>query len=253
MDVRLTIGDLARWAGTTTRTVRHYHRKGVLPEPPRTSGGYRSYGLRDVARLVRARRLVGLGLPLARVAQLLDDRADLTATLKELDADLERDEARIRARREAVRSILGGGAGEAAARVERLRSDLVEAFGRTPLLDGELAVLEVVAHEAPDLVPALEAVYRAALADSGTRARSAALATALEELARAERAGEELQDRVDALAGELAELVRAMTPQRSGGVPGAAPEIFASLVQAELTPAQGEVLRRARTRLEAGR
>jgi DNA-binding transcriptional MerR regulator len=34
----LTIGDLARLAGTT---VRHYHAIGLLDEPPRDESGYR--------------------------------------------------------------------------------------------------------------------------------------------------------------------------------------------------------------------
>ncbi|MEO3796883.1 MerR family transcriptional regulator [Nonomuraea sp. B10E15] len=31
----LTIGELASYAGVTVRAVRHYHAKGLLPEPER--------------------------------------------------------------------------------------------------------------------------------------------------------------------------------------------------------------------------
>ena len=47
----LTIGQLAACAGVTVRAVRHYHAKGLLPEPERDASGYRSY---DAAAVVGA-------------------------------------------------------------------------------------------------------------------------------------------------------------------------------------------------------
>ncbi|GAT66905.1 merR family transcriptional regulator [Planomonospora sphaerica] len=41
----MRIGELAALAGVSTRTVRHYHRLGLLPEPERRANGYRVYGL----------------------------------------------------------------------------------------------------------------------------------------------------------------------------------------------------------------
>ena len=40
---RLTIGDLARSVGVSTRTVRYYEEIGILPPPDRTDGGTRTY------------------------------------------------------------------------------------------------------------------------------------------------------------------------------------------------------------------
>jgi len=54
----MRIGELAGLAGVSTRTVRHYHRIGLLPEPRRRENGYRSYELRDLVLLLRARRLI---------------------------------------------------------------------------------------------------------------------------------------------------------------------------------------------------
>jgi DNA-binding transcriptional MerR regulator len=68
----LRIGELAELAGTSTRTVRHYHRIGLLDEPERDGSGYRRYGPADVVRLVRIRRLRGLGMPLDQIAAGLD-------------------------------------------------------------------------------------------------------------------------------------------------------------------------------------
>lgn len=39
----LTIGELARSANVSTRTVRYYEERGVLPPPDRTEGGTRRY------------------------------------------------------------------------------------------------------------------------------------------------------------------------------------------------------------------
>lgn len=67
----LTISQLAAFAGTTVRAVRHYHAKGLLPEPERDHSGYRRYDAAAVTELVRIRALAGAGVPLSRVRELL--------------------------------------------------------------------------------------------------------------------------------------------------------------------------------------
>src|SRR4051794_20285636 len=81
-----SIQDVARLAGTTSRTLRHYDAIGLL-EPSRVGGnGYRWY---DEAALVRLQRILllrqlGLGLPdIQRV--LDDDRDEATALRRHLD------------------------------------------------------------------------------------------------------------------------------------------------------------------------
>ena len=37
----LTIGQLARYVGVSTKAIRVYHDKGLLPEPDRDTSGYR--------------------------------------------------------------------------------------------------------------------------------------------------------------------------------------------------------------------
>ncbi|MFH8349150.1 MerR family transcriptional regulator [Streptomyces sp. NPDC018045] len=97
----MRIGELAGIVGVTTRAVRHYHRTGLLPEPPRQLNGYRAYSLRDAIELARIRRLTELGLTLGEVKDALADDAgkDLVEILTELDADLARQEEAIRQRR----------------------------------------------------------------------------------------------------------------------------------------------------------
>ncbi|MFF3488528.1 MerR family transcriptional regulator [Streptomyces sp. NPDC002701] len=72
MDYGLTIGQAAAFAGVTVKTVRHYHRLGLVGEPQRDGSGYRRYGSSDMLRLVQVRTLAGAGVPLAEVGDLLD-------------------------------------------------------------------------------------------------------------------------------------------------------------------------------------
>ena len=55
---RLTISQLASYAGVTVRAVRHYHAKGLLPEPDRDHSGYRRYDAAAVVELDAAGRII---------------------------------------------------------------------------------------------------------------------------------------------------------------------------------------------------
>ncbi len=89
--------------------MRHYHRIGLLPEPPRHPNGHRSYSLRDAVELARIRRLVELGLSLDEVRDVVADDAgsELAEVLAELDADLARQEEATRQRRARLAQLLG--------------------------------------------------------------------------------------------------------------------------------------------------
>jgi DNA-binding transcriptional MerR regulator len=62
--------ELAELAGTTLKTVRHYHRIGLLDEPERAANGYKRYRVPHLIRLLRIRRLVDLGVPLSAIPVL---------------------------------------------------------------------------------------------------------------------------------------------------------------------------------------
>ncbi len=70
----LTIGQLARRSGVPVRTIRFWSDEGVLPETDRSTGGYRRYDARAVARLDLVRTLRGLGLALDDVRMVLERR-----------------------------------------------------------------------------------------------------------------------------------------------------------------------------------
>ena len=83
----LRIGDLARIAGTTPRTIRYYEEVGLLPETgERAAGRHRLYTQAEVERLQEVMRLKDLlGLTLESLKELLaaeEARAEVRAQLR---------------------------------------------------------------------------------------------------------------------------------------------------------------------------
>ncbi len=96
----ITIGQLAKYAGVTIKAVRHYHKRGLLEEPPRDPSGYRRYSARHAIELVKIKTLAEAGVPLARVKELLAaNPKQFTKAIAEIDHKLqERLEALIHIR-----------------------------------------------------------------------------------------------------------------------------------------------------------
>ena len=67
----MRIGELAGQLGVTTKAIRFYERIGLLPDPPRTSSGYRSYEEADVDRLVFIKTAQRLGLTLDEIKEII--------------------------------------------------------------------------------------------------------------------------------------------------------------------------------------
>ncbi len=93
----LRIGELAKRAGTTPRTIRYYEELGLLPEAPeRDAGQHRLYVEADVQRvreLLRLKELLGLTLDELRdVIEAEDARGALRAEWHEGDPSRERRE-----------------------------------------------------------------------------------------------------------------------------------------------------------------
>lgn len=83
-----TVHELAERAGISGRTLRHYHRIGLL-EPDRVgSNGYRYYGAGAVARLQRILLLRDTGMPLADISAVLDAPETPTVEVEALEAHL---------------------------------------------------------------------------------------------------------------------------------------------------------------------
>jgi DNA-binding transcriptional MerR regulator len=164
----LRIGEVAELAGVSTRTIRHYHQIGLLPEPARMANGYRGYELRDVVVLLRVRRLAELGLRLDEVGDVLaDDKGrELRDILVELDADLAEQERRIRLRRQRIAELLAKAdadtfSGELADLLSGLENTADDESG----VDAERLVAQLFAVMSGALTSSERGMYRVVLAD----------------------------------------------------------------------------------------
>jgi Cu(I)-responsive transcriptional regulator len=111
---RLAIGDLAKRAGTKVETIRYYERIGLLPEPGRTEGNYRSYDKGHLGRLSFIRRARDLGFSLDQVRELLgladqrDRSCEAVDTIAQQHlADVERKIADLHALRDELADLIG--------------------------------------------------------------------------------------------------------------------------------------------------
>ncbi|HVA19102.1 MAG TPA: MerR family transcriptional regulator [Solirubrobacteraceae bacterium] len=101
----LRIGDVARLAGTTPRTIRYYEEIGLLPQAPaRPSGQHRLYTDTEVERLREVMRLKDLlGVSLEQLKTLLAAEEARAA----VRAQLRRDDVHPERRRELLSEALG--------------------------------------------------------------------------------------------------------------------------------------------------
>ncbi|GAA3428439.1 MerR family transcriptional regulator [Streptosporangium sandarakinum] len=245
----MKIGELAALAGVSTRTVRHYHRIGLLPEPERLTNGYRDYRLRDAIALARVRRLAELGLSLDEIRDVLaDDRGrDLEEVLAELDADLARQQMVIADRRARLAALLADPAGlHPDATVSPGVAEVLRGFpaGESALADLDrelLALLDTAV--TPEGHERLLGLMRP-LTEPAAAARWRAVYERLDELAEADlgdpRVAEVAADVAACIPGEAAAMAAAM-----GDLASTEAERWLRTLYAEVSPAQAEVFRRA--------
>src|SRR5690242_13776639 len=70
----MKVGDLAKRAGVTVRTLHHYDRLGLVVPSMRTGAGHRLYGERDLRRLGGVVMLRGMGMSLEEIKKSLGAR-----------------------------------------------------------------------------------------------------------------------------------------------------------------------------------
>ncbi|PXX70811.1 DNA-binding transcriptional MerR regulator [Nocardia tenerifensis] len=167
----ITIGQLADYAGVTTKTIRHYHDRGLLAEPERDSSGYRRYSAQDAIDLVKIRTLADAGVPLARVKDLLDaDPELLSAAIAEIDRGVRDRIAQLRRTRGQLAQLRGGDrlfvTPEVAGYLDDLRELGISERGIRVERDGWILMQTASPADAADWI----AEKRAFLADAGFRA-----------------------------------------------------------------------------------
>jgi DNA-binding transcriptional MerR regulator len=244
---RLSVGEVARLAGVSPRTVRHYHAIGLLPEPNRDPSGYRRYGSRDAITLVRAVRLRALGMPLSQVAARLadspDDGGSASDSLRALADELDQEITRLAATRDRLRELATSEAFDQPVKA------LTRALRQSGLIgpDDELrtgqewaaALLDAV-H--PEGMPGVLTQTRGLLNDP---AAAAEFVTLLEELRR-------LRPRAsDAAVNALADKVAAILIRFVDGASLADAELLDKVFADRLNQAQRRFLRQLRTQIGA--
>ncbi|MFI2335451.1 MerR family transcriptional regulator [Nocardia rhamnosiphila] len=105
----VTIGQAAAFADITIKTVRHYHKLGLVDEPARDSSGYRRYGSADLSRLVQIRTMAAAGVPLADIVPLLaSDAAPFADALVDVGRRLTARIAELTAQRDMLHRLTSG-------------------------------------------------------------------------------------------------------------------------------------------------
>jgi DNA-binding transcriptional MerR regulator len=111
---RWTVGQVAKAAHVSVRTLHHYDRIGLLGPSDRSSAGYSLYGRRDLERLQQILVYRELGFGLDAIRRVLDEptvdrRTELLAQRKLLAERKERTSAVIRAIDRTLASMERGG------------------------------------------------------------------------------------------------------------------------------------------------
>ena len=88
-DTLLRIGDVARAAGVSPDTIRHYEKAGVIPRARRSDAGYRLYSPDALARVLLVRNGLQFGFSLRELARFLKAREHGTAPCRQVRATAE--------------------------------------------------------------------------------------------------------------------------------------------------------------------
>ncbi|MGI5508568.1 MerR family DNA-binding protein [Streptomyces sp. CA-106131] len=101
---------MAAVCGATAKMNRFYERAGLLPEPPRTAGGYRDYPPEATTRLTFIRDAQSAGLTLAEIRSIVTVRdsgqapcGHVSELIQQHPAEFERRMAELRKTRIALR------------------------------------------------------------------------------------------------------------------------------------------------------
>ena len=117
----VNIGQAAKASGLSERMIRYYEKQGVIPEPERSGGGYRSYSDDDVKRMRTIALAQDVGFPTTVIAQLVSmmDKAKAERANPDIEAEAM---AELDRKTEALSELRG----RIGSIVDRARSRLVD-------------------------------------------------------------------------------------------------------------------------------
>ena len=102
MRVEFRIGEVAARSGVSIDTLRYYERRQLLPQAPRTAGGYRMFSAETVDRVLFIKQAKELGFSLEEISTFLaaDGTNDCRHVHDLLDAKLTELDEKLRAMQE---------------------------------------------------------------------------------------------------------------------------------------------------------
>ena len=138
MPTTLSIGDFARATHLTIKTLRHYHRVGILePVDVDPETGYRRYDTEQIAVAQVIRRFRDLEMPLEDIRAVLS-APDVSTRNSVIASHLDRLETELRRTRsatESLRDLLGGTSVDAPAEFEHVSVPAISAASITATID----------------------------------------------------------------------------------------------------------------------
>ena len=125
----IRVGEVAERLEVSPRTVKYYEELGLVEPEERSTGGFRLYGSREIARLERILKMKSMGYSLAAIRELLAvrDRAQEADRVTVLRTAAEHLKERER---------------EASERVLKIRGDLEHAESLREELERDIALCE---------------------------------------------------------------------------------------------------------------
>jgi DNA-binding transcriptional MerR regulator len=126
---QLRIGEVASRTGVSVDTVRHYERKGLLPDVQRDANGYRSYPGGVIERIAVIRRALRIGFSLDELSRIFRMRAAGTPPCTQVYALAVRKAAELDEQIAAMTAVRAALAETLAEWEQRLQSTPAGAFG----------------------------------------------------------------------------------------------------------------------------
>jgi len=98
-------GELARLAGVSPDTLRHYELRGLISSPPRSTNGYRCYPADAVQRVQLVRTALRLGFSIEELASVFRVRAEGGVPCRHVHALAAAKLRELRQRREEIEQL----------------------------------------------------------------------------------------------------------------------------------------------------
>jgi len=221
--VEWSIQEIAKLAGTTSRTLRHYDETGLVPPSRIGANGYRYYDADALVRLQRVLLLRGLGLGIPAIAALFEQqslagqRDDVPALVRHLEwlrAEQLRLDRQIASVESTITALRGG--------EKPMAENMFDGFDHTEYRD------EVEQRWGKDAYATSDAWWRGLGADGQKAFTDASAELILSWLEAAERGIDPTSDEAQALARRQFEYLAGI-PGVPGGPKGLAKEYFTGL------------------------